>query len=114
MAKEFNELIGKELAGIGFVRDYIEITFDGPILRYFVLPVLKINNELIDSKNINWRNSLCLLIGDIVTDTVSKNDIHIEIIFKSGKKLIVDMVKNPPRGEMLNYLPYSNGPISVW
>ena len=114
MAKEFNELIGKELAGIGFIRDSIEITFDGPILRYFVFPVLQINNELIDSNNINWRNSLRLLIGDIVTDAVSKNDIHVEILFKSGKKLIVDMVKNPPWGEMLNYLPYSGGPLSVW
>lgn len=113
MEEILEQLIGKEVAGISFIRDYIEISFDGPILRYYIAPVLY-TPEIIDIENINWRNSLCSLIGDTVTDIVCHKDIHIEISFRSGKRLIVDMVENPPHGEMMNFVPYWNGPISVW
>jgi len=114
MAEILEELIGKELAGVGFIRDYVEIYFDGPILRYYVFPVLHTSEEIINTEKINWRDSLCSLIGDVVSDIVCEEDIHVEVIFKSGKKLVVDMTENPPWGEMMHFVPYLNGPVSIW
>jgi hypothetical protein len=37
----FEDLVGCEVSGVSFVRDYVEVLFDGPVLRSLASPMVR-------------------------------------------------------------------------
>lgn len=111
---KIEELVGIELAGVGFVRDYIELYFDGPILRFLVDPEINQNGVSVNSKDIVYKNVLCTLIGKNVNQLIFKTEEHFEVTFNDGTLLTAVKCENTKWGEMLHFVPFLNGPISVW
>jgi hypothetical protein len=62
----FKSLEGREVAGIAFVRDYIQFLFDGPILNAYTLPQLTMDNATLNSDTPGYRDALCAQIGKTV------------------------------------------------
>jgi len=38
------DLVGEEVGSVGFIRDYVEINFDGPILRSLSAPTVTVGS----------------------------------------------------------------------
>jgi hypothetical protein len=65
-AEEFQDLVGFELSAICFVRDYVELHFDGPILRSLAAPAVVLRGRRIEYPETGSRDALCGLIGRTV------------------------------------------------
>jgi hypothetical protein len=101
-----------DLAGVAFIRDYVEFHLDGPILRAMVDPIIKIKDRIITAADKGWRDALCGLIGkEIQAITITENK-NCEICFTSGELVQVDLSTAEP--ESLHFLPGPNQPLEVW
>lgn len=63
MESNFQDLIDFEVSAISFVRDYVEIHFDGPVVRLFDGPNIISKSDCIRFPSHGSRDSLCSLIG---------------------------------------------------
>ena len=62
-----SELIGQPLASVEFVRDYIQLHFDGPTLTAYSLPTISLESSKIFAYGDGgWRDALCEQIGSAV------------------------------------------------
>jgi hypothetical protein len=62
------DLRGQELAGVAFVRDYVELWFDGPVLRCYATPEVLTERRAVRFPEAGSRDALCELIGAEVID----------------------------------------------
>jgi hypothetical protein len=84
-------LIKRDLAGITFIRDYIQFLFDGPVFNTYTLPSVKTNEGIFDQKTPGYRDALCGLIGKIVTATHEEPKVKISIQFVDGASIEVSL-----------------------
>lgn len=101
-----------ELAGIAFVRDYIEFHFDGPILRALVDPIVFLSNRTVASTDTGWRDALCSLIGKEIAKIEIRENETCELRFITGESARIDL--STSEAESLHFVPGSNQPIQVW
>jgi hypothetical protein len=81
-----------ELAGITFIRDYIQFLFDGPILNAYTLPEIKIENKIIAFKDFGYCDAVCSLIGKkIISADENEKEQKIMIKFESDAVLIISL-----------------------
>lgn len=108
-------LVGEPVSAICFVHDYVELHFDGSILRCLVGPVLETAEFRIRFPDAGSRDGLCSLIGQSV-QTISLDDHEeMEVGFSSGAKLIVPLdLAHRTTPEAMHFVPRSGGPIQVW
>jgi hypothetical protein len=65
-AAEFACLAGCELSAVCFVRSYVELHFDGPVLRLLAPPVISTQEQSFEFPVEGSRDVLCALIGQTV------------------------------------------------
>ena len=53
-----NYLENLELAGITFIRGYIQFLFDGPVLNTYTLPLIRLENKTITSSEFGYSDTL--------------------------------------------------------
>ena len=81
-----------ELAGITFIRDYIQFLFDGPVLNTYTLPQIKIDNDIISKFQSGYYDMLCSLIGKrIIYANEDKKENKIVIRFEENISLTVSL-----------------------
>ncbi|MET8428952.1 hypothetical protein [Nocardia sp. NPDC004860] len=59
-------LVGLELASVVFVRDYLQLDFDGPRLSCYVWPIIDADGTTRSLGDAGYRDTLCALIGQTV------------------------------------------------
>ena len=106
-------LVGQEVNGICFVMDYVEIHFNGPILRALAPPIL-------DADHMRWcfpqpgaRDALCKLIGRTIRAITVENGVALSCEFESGERLTIPLDAQAAL-EAAHFVPGPNQPISVW
>jgi hypothetical protein len=110
-----NELAGTEMSGVSFVRDYVELLFDGTILRMLTPPVVRTATETCRIPDAGCRDLLCSLIGQIVVDFIVIEDDRIEVRYANGATVGVSLRREDRDGpEAAHYVPGDNQPILVW
>ncbi|WP_433567536.1 hypothetical protein ACQP1O_21460 [Nocardia sp. CA-151230] len=62
-------LIGLELASVVFVRDYLQLDFDGPRLSCYVWPTIDADGITRSLGDPGYRDTLCALISQTVVST---------------------------------------------
>lgn len=62
-------LIGLELASVVFVRDYVQLDFDGPRLTCFVWPTVEVGGATSSFGAAGYRDALCAFISQTVLST---------------------------------------------
>jgi len=84
-------LIKRDLAGITFIRDYIQFLFDGPIFNTYTLPSVKTAKGIFAPKTPGYCDALCGLIGKSVTATHEEPKAKISIQFADGASIEVSL-----------------------
>lgn len=103
MIQELNDIAGnQELSGVGFIRDYIELYFDGPVIRLLGGVFLNNSSENIE---IGLRN----MIGKKLI-LISGNDLQISLDFGEDCILLVRRAS----GEMIHAQRESKDPLSIF
>ncbi|GIH89928.1 hypothetical protein ACFFMN_11990 [Planobispora siamensis] len=77
-------LIGQELGSVVFVRDYLQLDFDGPRLTLFVWPQVSVDSTVHSMGDPGYRDTLCALIGHTVLTTAESPDAGLVVGFGRG------------------------------
>jgi len=86
-----DELKNRELAGVTFVRDYVQLLFDGPYLNAYVVPIVKTTQKTFTPGAPGYRDALCEQIGERVSDVCVKRGDKLVIGFDDGVTLKVSL-----------------------
>jgi hypothetical protein len=84
----FSMLVGRELGSVVFVRDYLELDFDGPQLSFYAWPRLVLAAEELCWGDPGYRDGLCDLIGRRVTGTVESSAAGLMVDFDDHRLVI--------------------------
>jgi hypothetical protein len=82
---------GTEMSSVEFVRDYIQLRFDGPTLTTYTLPTLTLNGIKYNFVTSGYRDALCSLIGKNVKKTEIHEDLAIRLIFENDNVVEVSL-----------------------
>jgi hypothetical protein len=91
MENPLNDLLNLELASVEFVRDYIQLRFDGPVLTKKNDPVLRVSGQKITRETQEFANFLIGCIGNKVIATRFIESEIAEIVFDSNIILFVSL-----------------------
>jgi len=81
-----------ELAGITFIRSYIQFLFDGPVLNTYTLPKIKIKNKEFTLAQYGYYDALCSLIGKRVLSAYEdKSENRLVIQFENDMELVISL-----------------------
>jgi hypothetical protein len=106
------DLRGLELAGVAFVRDYVELLFDGPIVRCYAPPEVVTDAQAVRFPEEGSRDALCNLIGAEVT-AVDVGDHGLSIEFDGKRNVRVDFSLEWAAGrEAAEFVPLLNGRLA--
>lgn len=97
-------LVGQELAGVLFIRDYVELHFDGPVLR--ILGDLNIgpDDQSVVVPEPGSRDALCRSIGHEVVDAqITPQEIRVS--FSSGLVVRVPFVTSRATYDVAEFVP---------
>jgi hypothetical protein len=83
-----SKLAGEQLSSVEFVKDYVQLHFDGRTITAFVWPEIKIKDSVFRFGEIEYRNVLCNLIGIEVEDLFMQDKAFLVLQFKDEKGII--------------------------
>ncbi len=110
-----SDLEGEEVSAVSFVRDYVEIHFDGPVVRSLSNPTVTTPDSRARFPEAGSRDALCQLIGAVVTGVILKEGESFELITDNDCNLVIPLdSQSLRRGEAMHFLPASNRPMEVW
>lgn len=72
-------LEGREVSAVVFVRDYLQLQFDGPYLNAYVWPELHKGRQNWDVSRPGYKDALCNLIGRTIVAAVETPDERITL-----------------------------------
>src|SRR5690606_1506655 len=89
-------LIGEQLSAVQFVQDYLELHFDGNGLTCYIWPEVYKNDLTFRFGEVEYRNKLCELIGEIVQDVLLVEGNTLTIIFLENQKINLSLDQDNP------------------
>jgi hypothetical protein len=105
---QLGALTDEEVSGIAFVRDYVEVHFDGPILRAFAPPTVTAAGVQSEFPAAGSRDALCQLIGEVVQDALDE-DTQITLRFRDGSVLEIPKTSPGVGAEIAEFIPTRDG-----
>jgi hypothetical protein len=87
---KLDELVGRQLSSVEFVRDYVQLRFDGPCLSAFNLPSIRQGTTLVQAADSGFQDGLCSQIG-IEVENVSISDGQLILNFVNGVAFLVSL-----------------------
>lgn len=91
LPESVKRLVGKELATVTFVRDYVQLGFDGPVLTALTPLTVTDANGRVSSGDDQFRNRLCDLIGSKVAEVGLRPDEALVVSFASGSSVSLSL-----------------------
>jgi hypothetical protein len=82
--KLLSRLVGCNLATVVFLRWYLQLTFDGPILTCEVWPTVDLGDGEIHYGKPGYRDALCSLLGETVVATREETGLGLALQFATG------------------------------
>lgn len=101
----WDDLIGQELSAVVFVRDYLQLQFDGPGLSIHSARV----TAVVDGKTATFgeapfANIILSLIGQVVRNVQCEREQEFRISFTNGSRIVVSLRPEDYRGpEVLEF-----------
>jgi hypothetical protein len=115
MVTPLEMIVGEPVNGVAFVMDYVELHFNGPILRFISEPTVRCGDRAYTFPEIGSRDALCQLIGDRPTGFEVHPNEELIVLMAGGCSVTVPISSSAsPSGESLHFLPGKGQPISVW
>lgn len=97
LAEALRTLVGRDLSSVTYVRDYVQLAFDGPGLNAFTMPTVISGSESFSTGQPGYRDSLCQQIGCRVERT-EVNHQRASIIFENGATVSISLRDEDYRG----------------
>lgn len=108
-------LVGDPLSAVAFVQDYVELHFDGPIVRALSNPLVAIGAKTYRFPGGGSRDALCSLIGHPLSQVTVRDGRALELAFEKGEIVTIPLGEADRRGpEAAHFVPGINQPIQVW
>lgn len=109
------DLIGEQLNEICFVMDYVELQFNGPILRALTKVVVERGAQHSVFPGPGSRDALCELIEANLTGIDIDEQRAMMLTFDSGHTVTIPLALDDRIGpEAAHFVPGPNMPITVW
>jgi len=107
------QLVGTELASVMFVRDYVQLGFDGPVLNALTPIAVTTNGGIpVTSGEADFRHRLCELIGGSVTEVRLRSGEALSIRFADGSLVSLSLrAEDYPGPEAIVF--FANGGATV-
>jgi hypothetical protein len=113
--REVTDLVGARLNAVAFVMDYIELHFDGPIVRSLARLTLTREGRVQRVPEVGARDGLCECIGAIVRQITLRDAISLQIELSNGATIEISLDNASRIGpEAMHFVPEIGGPIQVW
>jgi hypothetical protein len=111
-AEEFSSLAGRELSAVCFVRDYVELDLDGPVLRFLAPPRVVLHGAALVFPEKGSHDALCALIGRTVRQAEDRED---RLTLAFGNEATVEMPKASEEAgpEVAHLVPMAEGSLDV-
>jgi hypothetical protein len=108
-------LVGRIASAVCFVMDYVEIHFDGPILRSLSNPVLAFRGNEWSFPAPGSRDALCSVIGEKVESVEVDDAVSIRVRFDSGHTITVPLDAGSRIGpEAAHFVSEADHVMDVW
>jgi hypothetical protein len=111
-ARALHSIVGRELRSVEFVRDYVQLHFDGPTITAVTDPVVTVGEKQYERTTLGYRDVLCDRIGRTVRMAVVEEDERIVLEFDDKTCLIVSLREEDYRGP--EAVIFQNGPQDTW
>ena len=93
-ATRIPELIGQQMSAVAFVQDYVELHFDGKILRALANPMVTVGGASFKFPGPGSRDALCALIGRTVVNVVVHEGDRIDLQFDGGALVRIPLAQS--------------------
>jgi hypothetical protein len=112
--KLFEQLRGRELSSVEFVRDYLQLRFDGPTINVMSSVVVTRSEGRSRSWDEQFRNALCGQIGKSVRTVEIVEQLHLLIAFDDRSEIEISLVPDDYDGpEAVYYHGFDNAEWGV-
>lgn len=108
-------LVGAQLAAVTFVRDYLQFSFDGPILNAYVWPTVCVDSSTYTIKSDGYRDELCKRINHDIVSAYVEQGKKLAMAFDDGSSIYISLLdddRSGPEAAMLQ--SNGEGAWSVW
>ncbi|WP_158752832.1 hypothetical protein [Dyella sp. S184] len=85
------KLLQKKLVSVTFIKDYLQLNFDGPYFNFYDYPSINVGGEIFDSKKFGYREHICNLIGSKVVLIKEDIDSNISINFDNSSSVSLSL-----------------------
>ena len=89
-------LINEQLSSVEFVQDYLQLHFEDKTLTCYVWPFVITNGCEYRSSHIEYKNRLCDVIADRVSNVDLIENTRLTIAFESGSEIILSLDPSNP------------------
>ena len=97
LADALGKLVGHELSSVTFVRDYVQLAFDGPGMNAYTMPTVACGSESLGLGQPGYRDGLCRQIGCKVERTEVDAQ-RVSIVFEGGAAISISLRDEDYRG----------------
>jgi hypothetical protein len=108
------ELKGRELSAVTFVRDYLQLHFDGPYLNVFVWPRVIAPTGFVSFEMPGYRDGICAQIGKTIGGVAVEANTNFWLFFTDGSMLEVSLLSSARGGPEAIVFQDGKGGFSVW
>lgn len=89
-------LINEQLSSVEFVQDYLQLHFEDKTLTCYVWPCVITKGCEYRSSHIEYKNRLCSLISERVSNVGLIENTSLTIAFKKGSEIILSLDPSNP------------------
>lgn len=110
--QHLSAISGREMSAVTFVRDYIQLHFDGPTISAYTLPAVLVGGRLFSRASPGYRDALCTRIGTRVTAAYVEPGQRLQIDFSDGASLTISL--RPEDRVVEEAADYSDAQTKEW
>lgn len=112
--KSLNIIEGLEMSSVEFVRDYVQLKFDGPVITAYSYPLILHQQQIYNSSMHGYKDVLCSLIGKRVTTIKIEQEKEINISFEEDYNLKLLLFISNYDGVEYAMFNDGQGNLTVW
>jgi len=107
-------IVGEFMSSVEFVMDYVQLHFNGSALTSFVSPQVHDHGQVFRETEPGYRDTICGLIGAVVTDTEIRLEDVLRITFADSRSITVPLRAEDAVGPECAYFVSATGRWWFW
>lgn len=115
MNQALKQLEGRELAGVTFIRSYLQLLFDGPYLNAYVWPQISKGENHFNQGDLGYRDALCQQIGKTISNTLEDEGKRLILKFSDESEIEISLEEEHREGPEAVVIQIDGGKTwAVW